>query len=830
MSLARRSLRGLLGLLLLAAAPRLARATDPTYAALRAARPDGRTLAVAGVELRRDAFRFHFERGTFHFLAPVAGRTVGAVFLGHGGYTLEPSTEAERAHLALLEGNEKLEVLHDEFDRLVLLFYDDTAEELQLAEPARTGAPAREAVEAYEQALGRLRKAWKLNLHGRLLQDLLNTPTTRSGVFLALVDGKRLPPALAVVDPEGLDATRLEPFADGEEIALAVEDTTRGGLWYASHRLGEVRSHRVPPAQPLADALHYAIAVAVRKDSDLAGTTTVRFKSLVPGLRVLPLHLLPQLRLRAVEVAADAAGPWTPAEFVQEEKDEDGQAWLVLPQALAKGAEASARIAYAGTDVLKNAGDGNFVVGARESWYPNLGLFVDPATFDLEFTVPANNQVVAVGDLVETHVQGGASVSTWKATAPIRVAGFNYGRFKRMARTDEQTGVEVEVYTNPGTPDVVREIAAYFNAINDQGASGGGYDLDAIGGIHAPSIGRINTERLAESALVDGFNAERVCTGYFGPLGRQRIAITQQSQWFFGQSWPGLVFLPYVSFLTGTLRQQIGLQGMNGFVDEVGFHELAHQWWGHRVGWKSYRDTWLSEGFAQFSAALALQYTAGWKRYDEHWERARTYIDAAPPGSVVHNYEAGPITLGPRLATDRTPSAYQALVYYKGAYVLHMLRMMMRDPTSAKPDEAFSGLLQDFATTYAGRTASTADFQRVAEKHLVPMLNATGDGKLDWFFRQWVDGTQVPRLVHDLEIEKDGDGWRVTGSLHQEGVDAQFRTLVPVYAELAKGEPARFAVIPLIGTAPRQVSLHVALPQRPKRVALNLHHEVLTRD
>jgi len=394
----RRTLRPLCGVLLLSilAAARPLRAADPTYAALRAARPDGRTIPASGLELKRDAFKLHFDEGTFHLLAPIGERTVGAVFIGHGSYTLEPASETERRHLALLNGNDRLEILTDTFDRLVLFFYDDTAEELQLAAPAKAGAPAREASAAFDDALARLRKTWKLNLQARLLQELLNTPNTRSGVFLALVDGKSLPPALLVVDPQGIDATRLEPFSGGEEVALAVQDTTRGGLWYASHRLGEVRTHRFAPAPVLVDALHYSIDVTVKKDSDLAGSTTIRLKTLVPGLRVLPLYLLPKLRIKGVEMASDAAGPWAPAGFVQEDEDEDGDASLVLPEPLAKGAEVSLRVTYAGTDVLTNAGDGNFVVGARESWYPNVSLFGDPATFDLKFRVPENNSVVAV--------------------------------------------------------------------------------------------------------------------------------------------------------------------------------------------------------------------------------------------------------------------------------------------------------------------------------------------------------------------------------------------------------------------------------------------------
>ena len=55
---------------------------DPTYTALRAARPDGPAVAVQDLTIERDAFRFRFEKGTFQFLAPVDGRVTGAVFVG----------------------------------------------------------------------------------------------------------------------------------------------------------------------------------------------------------------------------------------------------------------------------------------------------------------------------------------------------------------------------------------------------------------------------------------------------------------------------------------------------------------------------------------------------------------------------------------------------------------------------------------------------------------------------------------------------------------------------------------------------------------------------
>ncbi|PYV49924.1 MAG: hypothetical protein DMG92_09455, partial [Acidobacteria bacterium] len=65
------------------------------------------------------------------------------------------------------------------------------------------------------------------------------------------------------------------------------------------------------------------------------------------------------------------------------------------------------------------------------------------------------------------------------------------------------------------------------------------------------------------------------------------------------------------------------------FVQEVTPHEVSHQWWGHAVGWASYHDQWLSEGFAEFSAALFLQQAKGehWQKdYIEFWQRQQKRI------------------------------------------------------------------------------------------------------------------------------------------------------------------------------------------------------------
>ena len=36
-------------------------------------------------------------------------------------------------------------------------------------------------------------------------------------------------------------------------------------------------------------------------------------------------------------------------------------------------------------------------------------------------------------------------------------------------------------------------------------------------------------------------------------------------------------------------------------------HETAHQWWGDLLSWKSYRDQWLFEALANYSALMLLE-------------------------------------------------------------------------------------------------------------------------------------------------------------------------------------------------------------------------------
>ncbi|MEP7133000.1 MAG: M1 family aminopeptidase, partial [Acidobacteriota bacterium] len=669
------------GVVLLAAAS-LAEGT--TYAVLREARPVGAGLAVSNLVLERDAFRFRFESGSFQMVSTSDGRAIGAVFSGQGAFELTPAAEAEGRFFAIVSGEKFDGAFIDRFQTLVLLFGDATAAEIQ-AHSIAGSAPAA-AVKIWEDFSRRQRKVMHTNLQIRFLQGLLAPEDP--GVFLAAFSGKKLPFSVAVVDPAGLDWLSPNLQLGSEEAGLFTLDEPRRGFWYLSHPKDEA-AHRT---RPLARASHYQIDTTIQRNGELRGTATIRFTAAVARLRVLPLTLTGKLRIHDVALTCGENATSVPVAAIQEPVGEDSNAGVVINRPLTVGEPCSLRVSYEGKDVLQNAGDGVFVVQARESWYPNFGTFSDPSTFDLTYRVPKANHVVSVGKQVEDRVEGDLRVSVWKSDQPIRVAGFNYGKFKKTEVVDKDSGLRIEVYVNPGTPDAVAEINQYIAQVG--------------GGLHEI---RADTDSLADAVMADGTNAARVCTAYFGHLPQDHVSITEQTQLAFGQSWPSLIFLPYLAFLDGTTRQQIGLGGAAAFVDQVGLHEFAHQWWGHLVGWASYRDQWLSEGFAEFSAGLVLEHTGGLKRSAAFWERTRRQVVFKPPQSSLANDAVGPMTSGHRLTLARNPSAYDAMVYAKGAYVLHMIYMLLRDPASPNPDYKFKELMKDFVTANTGKSPSTRD-------------------------------------------------------------------------------------------------------------------------
>jgi aminopeptidase N len=235
-------------------------------------------------------------------------------------------------------------------------------------------------------------------------------------------------------------------------------------------------------------------------------------------------------------------------------------------------------------------------------------------------------------------------------------------------------------------------------------------------------------------------------------------------------------------------------------------HEVAHQWWGIGVDFASYHDQWLSEGFSNFSGLWYLQTVS--KDNDKYFDMLRQWRSSI----LLREGEPGPISLGYRVFASRDDDLddYQTVVYKKGAWVIHMLRILMLD-LKTMSDDRFTAMMKDFYAKYEGRRASTEDFQRVVERH-------TG-AEMGWFFDQWVHSTAIPtyRVAHRTEPAENGQ-FRVRLRVRQEGVPESFQMFVPVTLDLGKDRKARVRV--KVKGAVSEIELPL-MPAEPKSVKFN---------
>ena len=777
-------------------------AGDPVYKTLRDA-PLGDSFVVEGVQLQRDGGVILLKSGVLAFTTPTLGRDTVAVFTGDAEFKFTPESTLDKNYMRSLTGQESVT---EPFDRALFCFTDDTGKEIRGAVKTQQANPKlADILREYRKKLrsrtdtprstleAMLTDENMDNIEAELLTDLYNPKAP--GFFSAYLHGKRYSDLRFHLRPRGAFPSISSP----EEVALINLDpaATQEGIWYLSHRQSELKNHTASSDENkrVVQAGKYKIETVIARNDHFTATTDLQFQAVTEGDRVIQLSLLPTLRVSRVSIGTQEVP------FIQEERHGDPTFYVVMPEPMAKGSAHEIAIEYVGDKVVHKEGNGNFAVEARESWYPNVNTFRDHAAYDLTFKVPKNYTLVSIGSLAKQWTDKDFACTQWTTDAPVAVAGFNFGLFKTKKIDDAQSNMVIEGYANEEPPD-------------------------ALSVLRSDRTGTLSPASMMGVPMTEAQNALRIYGAFFGKTPYKRVAVTQQPQFNFGQSWPSLVYLPLLAYLDPTQRVAImgGISSsVTAFVDEVTAHEVSHQWWGHMVGWSSYHDQWLSEGFATFSAGVYLQLTEkNPDKYLKYWQTYRERLLQKNNFGRRAN-DAGPIHLGLRLISAKNEDAYNAVTYGKGGYVLHMLRQMMFD--GKEGDKPFMETMHDYTSTYLNQNASSESFQKIVEKHMRPGMNLTGDGKLDWFFNEWVYGTAVPRYKFDYAVtDADGGKFQLKGTLVQSEVGADFAMPVPLYADF-DGQIVRLGMITMRGNS--TYDLNVPLPKKPKRVMINYYHDVL---
>jgi aminopeptidase N len=237
-----------------------------------------------------------------------------------------------------------------------------------------------------------------------------------------------------------------------------------------------------------------------------------------------------------------------------------------------------------------------------------------------------------------------------------------------------------------------------------------------------------------------------------------------------------------------------GLITGNHWYDMFVAHELAHQWWGDMITCETWEDIWLNEGFASYGEALWAEHLGGFDEY-------RAYmID-------LDRYYTGGNFSGPLY--DPT-QLFGSTVYNKGAWALHMLRHVLGDST-------FFQALWDYGhdPDLVFGTATTAELQDV--------LETSSSVDLDWFFQEWVYGSNRPNYEYWWGSEPSGNDHQLTVSLEQVQTNAPvFRMPVDIQVVTVSGETT-FTVVDSL-----EVQEFVfMLPEEPQDVYIDRYNWIL---
>lgn len=792
------------------------------YAQLRSLHGGDQSAAAEQVVWKRDAATFKFSSGRIALAEPVAGHVVAAYFEGKASVEIQAPTPALQRQLERSTGGS---AFTDEFEKAVFFFTDDSLEQLQNLVRFRPGedhefATAPLALE--QKKLAQSFNSWwtnrqygnpnMRNMPARMLADL--TDPSSKGFFF--VDFKtRHHGDLIYQVSWNRDSLLFPDLANDEEVALVHYNRDDYSEWLGGFHLATEYANNPWPEHRtlLAHCRQENIDAEIAKNNRLSATAALEFAVPKGSARVLSFGLESVLRISSI---TDANGQ--KVAFIQEPRELDSDPWLILPEPAAAGKTYNYKIAYAedstlDSRVVYHQGVGLFYVTARESWFPSFGAFDDRTHFTMHFVSPKKYQFVATGRLVKSDKGKDGYDSDWDTDVPLGVVGFNYGDFVEKSKSD--SGLNVTAYAGREIPDELKELSAQFDLAQLAGGPDGDKDVAGHNGI---SEGGFNTAAGAQFAAALSLQSLRLFDYYFGHLPFKTISVTEQPIRGYGQSWPTLIFLPYDSLLDATTRHQLRIANSAEaleFYNIVAIHEMAHQWWGHEVGWRTYRDQWMSEGFAEFSASLYLQKSEP-QKFRSFWDLKRKWLLSPAAGSHLPA-EVGPLYLNGQLNSHLEPQNAMFSIYYKGAYVLEMIRLLMEDRSRPEADQRFIEMMHDFVSTYANRNASTGDFEQMVEKHM--------GQRMDWFFNEYVYGTEIPTYNFQYNVKPTGDGKSIVQfTLTQSGVSDQFEMRVPLYATLGK-RVVRLGLIPIKGST--SVNNQVNLPAVPDRISIDEYHDVL---
>jgi hypothetical protein len=681
-------------------------------------------FAVRDLTISVEDFELALGEGSA-FVVETEEGTTGFVLLGRGEIRFHPAPDVEKGQLKIFCGSETLQTRFDA--TFIRVNPRDVAALVSMTHLTPRAADPRAFRRAEELFRQEVQKSYAVDMSD-LSRDLWSLMPA-AGDFVAEIRTARydtLTYALSTGEPE--------------DVSFFDRKRHRNIAVYASRR-ALARHGRAYSEDDSAtyDVLGYDLDVSLSPERQwIEGRARVQLRVRAPAIASLTLRLADSLavqsivsaqfgRLFAVRIRNQSSIIVNlPSSVLRDEEllltvvyagrlepqREDPEAVALLGQtrpAPAPGPDDSAAL-------VQLQLERSFLYSSRSYWYPQ-GTVTGYATASIRVTVPAGFDCVASGELdagfpmVAPGRDGSPAQKVYLFTTgtPLRYLAFMVSRFVRSEPASIALGsgepFALVVQANPRQVRRARELG-------DRAGNIVQFYESIVGEAAYPSL----TLAVVESELPGGHSP-----GYF-------VALNQP-----------LPNTPYV-----------WRNDPASFEDYPEFflaHEVAHQWWGQAVGWRNYHEQWLSEGFAQYFAALYARRLrgdgvfAGMLRQFRRWGMQQS--------------DQGPIYLGYRLGHIRGDSrVFRAVVYNKSAAVLHMLRRLIGD-------EPFFHGIQRFYRTSRFRKVGTDDLRAAME--------AEAGRPLERFFERWIYGSRLPHLRFSYHVEPETSPQQVIVHVEQMG-------------------------------------------------------------
>jgi hypothetical protein len=724
-------------------------------------------LAAKGFKITSEDLVVSLDEGTLFPVTSDEGVT-GIVLIGRGDMRFAPTPPAERGQLRLFSGRETLDAAFETaFIRLSPSDYRAQVGPLQLPAAPIDERVVRRAQGLFERAAP---KSYQVDLRDLSPDDWYLLPPSKD--FVAEVDTRR---------HDTLTFSRSS--AQAEDVSLFQRENKKTIALYASAAKIAARGRFYSDdAFRDYDVQDFNVDVSILPERQfLQGRTRMAMRVRSTSMASVTLRLSEALQVRSV--VSVEYGPLLHLRVRGQDT-----VLVSLPRVVPQDSDLTLIVTYDGrltsqdldVDTIAVTGEPaaqdsqalfpvepHYLLSNRAFWYPQNPVW-DFATATIRVTVPEGYRAVASGELLPAAqvialrdglTQNNGASFVFRSDQPLRYLALVVSRMSRVS----EKSMTIEA-SRPGA-----DIDKVTVAVEAQPRLGGrgrqlATQVEDVMKFYSNLVGEAPftsmTIALVESELPGGHSP-----GYF--------AVLNDPVPTGNQSWRG----DPASF--------------DGFPEFFLAHELAHQWWGQALGWKNYHEQWLSEGFAQYFAALYGQKARGDRVFNDMLRQFRRWS--------LQQSDQGPVHLGYRLGHIKSDlRVYRAIVYNKGAGVLHMLRRLLGD-------DAFFAGLRRFYDDRRFQKAGTDDLERA--------LEAESGRTLDRFFERWIFGTDIPRINVKSTI---GDG-QVTVRFTQPA-DNIFDLPVTVTLTTADGR-TRDVIVPITEAEVEQV-IPTDVPVR--RVQVNL--------